>query len=330
MSKTAIAASRGTIFKVDPKKLVIVGIDTAHKSKREHPLWQPRINLPINHDMVESMVAFGPIEPVECRKNGTNKDGSDVLEVIFGVQRTRSLRIANDIRVKKGLEPWPMKVLVTSRDDNEAGEVIQVENHQRQNDDKITTALAMREQLDLGKDEEYVARVLFRCDVQTMQRTLALLDLDDEVKRHVQTGALSAHAAYELRGEPRERQREIVRELLGTPRAGVSMPAGDHGDDEEASPAAAKAPRKAPTAKDIKKKVAEAAGKDAYEKPSKVLLNRIIAEWEIKGSKNQIKNTIDQHTINVLRWVAGKGDKNRVSGLTEVVGYIEEKYSKKK
>lgn len=330
-SRNAVEGKRGTYYQLNPKAdLVVIGWDTKHRSRAEHPLFQDRALLPVNQFLVKSIKAKNVRQNVIARKNGTRPDGTPILEVIAGRQRTKAARVANEELIAEGEAPWLIPVFVVQEDDSSAQELTEIENSQRVDEDPINRAKGMKYHLDKGKDEEYVANVIFGCDVQTMKRTMALLDLDDEVVNAVRDKRMSAHAAYEMRNQSRENQREILNSLLGTPAAQAVDPAAAS-DALSASVTLTaeepKAKRKSPTAADVRQKVAEKNGEVKYEKLSRVTINRLLTEYDKPNSA--IKSYITLETIYVIRAIAGKGSVEKVAGLKAVLDYIDEKFAKR-
>lgn len=58
MGKTAIDAERGTIFRLDPNDVLVIGHDTQHK-RGEHPLWQARALEPADEALAQHMAQHG-------------------------------------------------------------------------------------------------------------------------------------------------------------------------------------------------------------------------------------------------------------------------------
>lgn len=82
-------AAEGRILKLDPDWVVMVE-DPAH------PLYDPRIDLPLDYTLVLGIATDGVRRPIEVRHNGENGKGHPILEVISGRQRVKSARFIND------------------------------------------------------------------------------------------------------------------------------------------------------------------------------------------------------------------------------------------
>lgn len=80
--KTAIDAPRENMFRVEPEKMVLV-------TDENHPLYDPRVHLPLRENLVLNIMAHGVKEPILIRKNG------DTFEVVDGRQRVKHAIEAN-------------------------------------------------------------------------------------------------------------------------------------------------------------------------------------------------------------------------------------------
>ena len=79
-------AKAGTIHQVDPRSLVVIGLDT--EDGVEHALYDERVKYPLREALVASIVAKGVLSPVHVRID----DGKAV--VVDGRQRVRAAREA--------------------------------------------------------------------------------------------------------------------------------------------------------------------------------------------------------------------------------------------
>ena len=110
-----LPGERGTYFKMDPDDLTIVGLDTPHKAG-EHHLWDERINLPLDENMVLNIMALGVQESVRVEVEKTKGNGKCAY-VVDGRRRVMHAREANR-RLKKQGEP-PVRVPVIAERNTE-------------------------------------------------------------------------------------------------------------------------------------------------------------------------------------------------------------------
>lgn len=214
MTKQALDGKRINAFMMDPDDLTIVGLDTPHKSREEHVLWDPRIGLPLTDEFVLSILLFGVQQPVIPRKNGP------LSEVVIGRQRVRGTRLANDpawrkrMESEKGVEPGSYtalpKVLVPTMapikvDDFGALARRILENELRQNDGPVEKARNAAQMRAMGASDEVIA-ACFNCSVKQVQKLLSILDLDAKVQQAIERSEVSFSAAVQLTDLTREQQ----------------------------------------------------------------------------------------------------------------------------
>lgn len=205
-SKTALpGASRLNAFAMAPDGLIIIGLDT--DDGPSHPLYDERVNLPLDDALVRNIRAYGVMEPVLVRKNG------QAVEVVAGRQRVRAARKASRMMVEEGFAPLRVPVMVRREKDGQALGVMISENELRMRDTPIVRATKAQKMIDYGYGIEEVATT-FGVGAQTIKQLLTLLDLDDHVQGLVERGRLSATAASTLNDLSREEQRSRAKEMV--------------------------------------------------------------------------------------------------------------------
>jgi ParB family transcriptional regulator, chromosome partitioning protein len=150
-------------------------------------------------DLAQSIRAVGVIQPISVRPVG-----DDAFEIIAGGRRYEAAKRAER-----------RDIPAVIRDDEAAAAVSLIENLQRENLNAIEEAMALQHLLDaeelsrtdlslrIGRSPAYVSQVL------------GLLELDDEIKQAVLSGASATKTQLrELIGLPAERQRELFRMIL--------------------------------------------------------------------------------------------------------------------
>lgn len=195
----------------DPDKLVLV-------TDKNHPLYDERVHLPVNENMVLNIMHQGVLQSIVICKD---PESGETL-VVAGRQRVKNAREANKRLRAQGCEPIMVPAMVRRATNmaDMAGIMIS-ENEAREDDTPVGRAHKMQRLLDMGKTHDHLA-VIFCCSVPTVRNTLALLDTTAAVRNAVQAGDINVGQARALaKLEPAE-QREKVKELV---KAGEGLPA---------------------------------------------------------------------------------------------------------
>lgn len=200
------AKGRKDALPFDPDDITLV-------TDPNHPLYDRRVHEEPTEAFIANLKAVPQIEPIAVRKNGERR-GKPIIECIVGRMRVKAYRIINAERRKKGLEPVWVYGVIRQGTDAEMMEAIIAENEARKEDTPLSRAWKMKRLADLGRDEARLGTV-FCCDVQTVRRTLALLDLHESVQAAVAAGSIGATlAAQELVKLPREEQPAALAKLI--------------------------------------------------------------------------------------------------------------------
>ena len=186
MGKTAFDGTRQNVFMLAPESLVIIMDKTS-------PFYDPRVELPLDEDMIAGIMEHGVIEPIIVRKEGEN------AVVVEGRQRTRSAVEANRRLVKAKRDPITVPCYQRKGTDADLYECSIIANTHRFGDDAVTEAGKMAKCQAGGKSEAQIA-AMFRVSVGTVKNRLALLEIAPPVRKLVATGDLSATAAVKLSG----------------------------------------------------------------------------------------------------------------------------------
>lgn len=208
MAKQAFNAERFSGFKFDPFEIVIIGLDT--DDGPEHPLWDERITYPLDESMVVSIMAIGVKEPILVVKMVIK--GKEVAVVIDGRRRVMHAREANK-RLKKTAEPLvkvPAKIERGS--DEHLSHVSVALNEIRRQDEVLVKAAKAQRMIERGDSIADVA-IAFGVTKTAINDWLKLVELPAPVKKAVNQGVLSAHAARQLHGLERKEQLTKLEEL---------------------------------------------------------------------------------------------------------------------
>lgn len=204
-TKQAIPGKRSNLFRVDPSDLTIVGLDTEH-GEGDHPLWDPRVELPVEEGLVRNVMVYGVIDPIKVRKEG------EEIIVVDGRQRLRAAREANERLAAEGKEELLVPVVVKRGDDAFMFGVMVSANENRQDDDILAKANKASRMLAMGKDNKEVA-IAFGVTEQAVRNWLAMLELHPEVIEKVKNGSIAASAAAKLAPLGRDEQVEALAEI---------------------------------------------------------------------------------------------------------------------
>lgn len=214
MGGQAYEAPRAQMFYLDPDKVFIIGLDT--KDGKEHPLYDPRVHLPVTEEQIQNVLAHKIIKPgliwKEKLGNGETRD------VVFdGRQRTRWAREAN-ARLREhfsGAEYEKRMVRVpflpkTNGDKTLLKRMGTAANMHAQSD-MMTKALDAQAQIDSGISKKDVA-LDFGVTVQALDQWLQVLTLGKKMQEMVRTGAWSPSTAIQYSDMSEGEQDKVIAE----------------------------------------------------------------------------------------------------------------------
>jgi ParB family chromosome partitioning protein len=186
-----------------PEKLVIV-TDPAS------PLYDERINLPLDETMIRNIQTFGVLEPIIVTRD---PDSGDVL-VIDGRQRVRHALEANKRLDAAGL-PLLLVPATTRKGDDDAAlmSIMVATNEIRQADPPMVRAAKMQRMKARGMDDTNVA-LAFGVTTKTVENHLSLLDCARPVQKAIEQGFIGVSDAKYLSRLPPDQQRAKVEEIV--------------------------------------------------------------------------------------------------------------------
>jgi ParB family chromosome partitioning protein len=194
MSKTAIDAQRGTIFMMEPERLVLV-------TDKGHALYDTRVEDAPDENMVRNIMYFGVIEPVIVRLDGEN------VEVVAGRGRTKAAQEANRRLTSEGKQAIKIPCLVRRGQDADLMGVMLSENFIRRDDNPLAKSDKASRLVDMGKTPQEIA-VIFGVTKQTVNGWLSLQNIAPEVRQAVEKDEIAAVSAAKLSSLPRKEQVE--------------------------------------------------------------------------------------------------------------------------
>lgn len=202
MGTNTVAAVGGVgrkdAIKIDPGKLHVVDDPT-------HPLFDERVNLPLDPALVESVRRIGVMNPIHVRRTKENK-----LLVVAGRRRTRAAVAAK-------VETVP--ILIVGEDDV-AEEWMYAENELRTADPPTVRARKLA-RLKETKGLDEACRIM-GIGTSAGRLLLATLGLEPVVQEKIDAGVVPyAEAVRTLKGVPAEEQVAAIASIESAPAKGA-------------------------------------------------------------------------------------------------------------
>ncbi|WP_213306039.1 ParB/RepB/Spo0J family partition protein [Paraburkholderia sacchari] len=210
MAKNSIdvygAKSKSNLMGFDPDELVLVTDET-------HPLYDSRVHLPLDENMVRNIDYQGVIQPIEVCKNVE----TGAIEVVTGRQRVKNAREANRRRRERGEPIRLIQGFVRKLKPSERAKALSTamasENAIRQQETPISRAAKMAQQVAYGRSDEEL-ETIFGCKMVTIHASLKLLECCQAVQDAVECGSINVTHALKLADIPPAEQRAKVQELV--------------------------------------------------------------------------------------------------------------------
>lgn len=184
--------NRTNAWLFDPSELVLV-------TDPQHPLFDPRINLPLDEALVRNIMFQGVIEPIVIVKQ------DDKPVVVDGRQRVRCAVEANKRLEAEGKEPVRVTAVVRRGTEADLFGVSISANENRQDDTPLGRAKKCARLLAMGRSDEEAA-IAFGVTASCVRAWMKLLDCAPQVREAVESGALAATAAAKLASLPAAEQ----------------------------------------------------------------------------------------------------------------------------
>lgn len=193
---------RGDVLRFYPHELTLINSKTS-------PLYDPRVDMPLEADFAENIHENGVRSPVWVRRNGDEK------QVVDGRQRVRAAAASNARRVKEGLPELIVPAILVRGNDPEIYKMIVEANEHRNETPPVMRAQQAQKMLDWGYSEEETRKSFRIQSVTGFKQLLALLDCDEKVQIEIDAGRFPATlAATELVKLPREKQVEEMARIV--------------------------------------------------------------------------------------------------------------------
>jgi ParB family chromosome partitioning protein len=197
--KTAFE-NRTNAYTFDPSELVLI-------DDPKNPLFDPRVNMPLDESLVLNVMFQGVLEPVIVVKQ------NDKPVVVAGRQRVRAAREANKRLKEQGKEPVRVTAVIRRGTESDLFGVSISENEARQDDTPLGRANKCARYLNMGRSEEEAA-VTFGVTKHCVQAWMRLLQCAAPVRKAVEEGKLAASAAAKLADLPADEQVSTLDGLL--------------------------------------------------------------------------------------------------------------------
>lgn len=272
--------ARGTFYWADPDELIIVGLDTPHKSREEHPLYDPRIHLPITEAEVNNVLYYGVKKTVIARR-----EDALGLVMVDGRQRVRRARAAKKLQIERGEPTIRVPVMIEKGDDKHVFGLSRALNSGIKVDGPMTTARNVQFALSMGKTITEVANDL-QVSEQTIRNYQAFFDLHKDVAEAMESQEISSTVALQLVGLSHDEQKAVVKEIK----------------DEQ------KATGKKVTVAKAAKKVAERQGKQTNTPKERIeRAKNLLLKYALKTAAEQTKEEMQSTLERISRVLLGMG-----------------------
>jgi ParB family transcriptional regulator, chromosome partitioning protein len=174
--------------------------DVALIEDEDHPLYDARVLLPVDENLVRNIMVNGVIKPIVVQT------GTDPPVVIDGRQRVKAAREANRRLQKEGKELIRVAAVRRRGEEGDLYGVLVSANAHTQLDGPVEHARKAQKMKNLGKTDEEVC-IAFGWSKARLQSYLVLLDVSAPIRKAVEAGQVSVSAAAKLAGmAPKEQE----------------------------------------------------------------------------------------------------------------------------
>jgi len=202
-SKDAYGASGTTnLLTFDPANLKLI-------TSEKHPLYDKRVEKPIDESMVLSIMEYGVKEPVIVWKDPETGD----VCVVAGRQRVKNNIEANKRLKKRGEMPKDIKAIVERGDPKKLMAIMAIENEGRTANTPQERAELAERMLEAGYTEDALA-IVFHCSKSTVKNYISLLETTGAVRKAVSSGRIDPTDGYKLSKLPPAEQNAKLEEIL--------------------------------------------------------------------------------------------------------------------
>lgn len=196
--KKAFGAKRDELLWFEPEQLTLV-------TDPKHPLYDERIHLPLQENLVRNIMVKGVLKAILVRRNG-EEDGKPIVEVVDGRQRVRHALEANKRLKKEGKALVRVPAMRKRGEDGDIFGMMVSANEFNQADDVVTKAKKLQRFLDFNGGSKEEAAVVFGVTAQTIRNLLAVLECAPPVLRALAQGEIPATVVRDFAKMSRDKQ----------------------------------------------------------------------------------------------------------------------------
>lgn len=219
------AEARGQTFVYDPDALTLI-------EDPSHPLYDPSVHQQPPKAFVEGIIEHGVLKPICIRRNGTDRYGRAIIEVVDGRMRVKGARLANVELRKLGKEPILVEAkLQKGMGDADAESAMILLNEHQRVEDLVTRAERLKRYLAHGHTEKQ-ARVHFGMRSRGFTQLMQVIEMSEPVRAALRDKKVTFEIAVKLSALPESKQAAALEAVLAE--------AGGKGRGEKAKAAADK------------------------------------------------------------------------------------------
>ena len=201
------ATSRGQMFQFDPEDLDLV-TDPAD------PLYQPDVTDPLPDNFVKGIMKHGLKKPVTLRRNGTQKDGKAILQVVDGRTGVRGARAANKLLRAAGKPIVLVRGIVEKGlRAAEAEDLMILLNTHRKVLDRVSLARQLKRYFDHGHTEQE-AKITFGYKPHEFKVLMQVMEMSDCLQEALRDKRITLEVARTLAALPEEKQAAALADTL--------------------------------------------------------------------------------------------------------------------
>ena len=196
---------RTSMIWLDPKDLVIIGLDT--EDGPEHYLYDARIRLAVSDADMANVREFGVLKPIIIQRDG------DRWLVVDGRQRVRRARAAADLQTQAGESRLAVPCVTKRGTAERTFALSRAANSGHVESSPLMLANDAQRLIDHGMSQAQAGETM-GVSQATISAWLSLLTLSSKVKSAVDTGKVSPSAASKLAKLTAAEQDEALAGLL--------------------------------------------------------------------------------------------------------------------
>lgn len=179
---------------------------------KAHPLYDARVELPVDRALVDSIKAYGVVQPIVVRKNGETRAGVPIVEVVEGRQRVKAAEVASSELVAEGKEEVLVPAVPRRGDDADLFGVMAT-SFIRRGEGPIEQAKRIVRFMAMGKSEAEAA-VAFGISKTSVRLRLSVIEACAEIRHAVAAEKISVDDAAKLARLPRTDQPDALEKAL--------------------------------------------------------------------------------------------------------------------